>query len=806
MSSSREEDPVVTVVVEDEVGSAVSGGAENAAESSNNNNSVALDIPSSIMTSSMDHPNLAGAKDNNGNEQDGDFLLKIAEMRARGAPVPNQPYHPTDDDAASTNWTQQKLEKAEDNEVNELKIAMGVAPEKVSRDNQAPVMVVADPAIREKSQLKVTTKTLEVPAIKEVQVYILLGQSNMLGMGHVGQYPDDIAKDGTLQCAVHQKGLYPYLLLDHNNNTGDDDWKTSSTVRNVRVMDGKQGQSYKVFTNEFLTIHNGSRIGPEVGMGHVLEQSSHDHHNQPVMLLKSCIGNRSLGWDLLPPGSRRYVYGDQMYAGYKDSPAYWPKDEAKPDPIDWYAGKQYDSDVSHCQDVLANHLETYYPGATTYKVVGFFWWQGDKDRYTEAYGVHYEANLVRLIHQLRADFKAPDAKFVLATLGQTVMDDTKTDTEQTILKAMMAVDGNSGKHPEHLGNVATVYSHPLSKGGASNGHYNGNAETYMNVGEAMGQAMAELVLHQEESQIKLTTETPILTGSAAMLNIGTAILPSANQPNTTSDVPAPPPPLTRGQRGVQSMNRVPGAEAVYPDISRGNSQVTEPSSESLRNETSQLRPSRGGSGGNDGAFHDEETLFVATLVDENSSPDHENVLVEAKPAFDGFKAIVRNKRFKYVVALFVLLVLSVAIPVGLLLKKEDTETRFTTVNGTLVCGARGQRQTDYRGTTAITATGLTCQAWSSQSPWTHDYKPELYPSQDLGGHNFCRNPTRFGKDQRAYVVVLEITSRVAHAVLHCLQESVLLTRVISSFLYGNLFQFLCVKRWCYTTDPDIRWA
>jgi hypothetical protein len=29
--------------------------------------------------------------------------------------------------------------------------------------------------------------------------------------------------------------------------------------------------------------------------------------------------------------------------------------------------------------------------------------------------------------------------------------------------------------------------------GASNGHYNGNAETYMNVGEAMGKAMVELL-------------------------------------------------------------------------------------------------------------------------------------------------------------------------------------------------------------------------------------------------------------------------------------------------------------------------
>jgi hypothetical protein len=40
--------------------------------------------------------------------------------------------------------------------------------------------------------------------------------------------------------------------------------------------------------------------------------------------------------------------------------------------------------------------------------------------------------------------------------------------------------------------VASVYTYPLSKGGSSGGHYNRNAETYMNIGEAMGKAMVEL--------------------------------------------------------------------------------------------------------------------------------------------------------------------------------------------------------------------------------------------------------------------------------------------------------------------------
>ena len=61
-----------------------------------------------------------------------------------------------------------------------------------------------------------------------------------------------------------------------------------------------------------------------------------------------------------------------------------------------------------------------------------------------------------------------------------------------VLNAQMAVDGESGKYPDFKGNVASVYSHPLSKGGSSGGHYGGNAETYQNIGEALGRAMVGL--------------------------------------------------------------------------------------------------------------------------------------------------------------------------------------------------------------------------------------------------------------------------------------------------------------------------
>lgn len=313
---------------------------------------------------------------------------------------------------------------------------------------------------------------------KPVQVYILLGQSNMLGFGKIGAAD----KPGSLTHAVKEKKKYPYLVDDAGN------WTERKDVRNVRVMGSGTG-AMRQFNNEWMTIKKTKTIGPEFGIGHYVGHAT----DAPVMILKSCIGNRSLGWDLLPPGSERYEVEENgktmVYAGYKDSPAKWEKG-TEPKKIGWYAGMQYDGDVANAKKALAE-LDKYYPGAKKYEVAGFFFWQGDKDRYNAAHAGRYEQNLVHFIKTLRKDFNAPSAKFVCATLGQTKKG--AGGNEGKILEAQLAVDGNSGKYPEFKGNVASVYSNPFCHGGASNSHYGGNAETYMDVGEAMGRAMAELL-------------------------------------------------------------------------------------------------------------------------------------------------------------------------------------------------------------------------------------------------------------------------------------------------------------------------
>lgn len=162
----------------------------------------------------------------------------------------------------------------------------------------------------------------------------------------------------------------------------------------------------------------------------------------------------------------------------------------EPRPINWSAGLQYAGDVARAKYVL-ERLSEFYPGATSYEVAGFFWWQGDKDRYDAGHAAMYERNLVNLIAALRRDFNAPDARFVCATLGQTDKDNC-SGNEKLILEAMFAIS-DPMRHPELAGSVATVYTHPLILGGASNSHYNGDARTYMNVGLAMGEAMVRLL-------------------------------------------------------------------------------------------------------------------------------------------------------------------------------------------------------------------------------------------------------------------------------------------------------------------------
>ena len=92
---------------------------------------------------------------------------------------------------------------------------------------------------------------------KPVQVFILLGQSNMVGLGKI------TGGEGSLEQAVKEKKKYPYLVDDAGA------WVERKDVRYVQVMQGRGAGGMQLLKNEWMTV-SGGKMGPEFGIGHPL--------------------------------------------------------------------------------------------------------------------------------------------------------------------------------------------------------------------------------------------------------------------------------------------------------------------------------------------------------------------------------------------------------------------------------------------------------------------------------------------------------------------------------------------------------
>ena len=282
---------------------------------------------------------------------------------------------------------------------------------------------------------------------------------------------------GLLSTLVQTDGKFPHLVDDHGK------W----TVRNDVIY---KGMISAVAQGPLTVGIQGNTIGPETQFGHIMGY----FHDEPVLLIKASIGNRSLGWDYLPPGSERFTFNGRTYAGYKDTPDSWVEGEEKK-PVNWYAGKQYDEVVTAVHEVL-NNFGTLFPQYQKqgYEIAGFVWWQGHKDQ-GEPYASRYEQNLVRFIKCLREEFKVPKAPFVLATIGFNGW--KLAGPGLTVANGQLAMN-DAKKHPEFAGNVMCVESRDFWREvevspAAQDYHYNRNAETYMLVGDALGRGMVKLL-------------------------------------------------------------------------------------------------------------------------------------------------------------------------------------------------------------------------------------------------------------------------------------------------------------------------
>ncbi len=188
---------------------------------------------------------------------------------------------------------------------------------------------------------------------KPVQIFILLGSGSMIGTGSVA------GGEGSLENAVKIKKKYTYLISDAGT------WVQRNDTRFVRFM-----SDTGPLNNEWLTIKPGS-IGPEHGIGHVLG----NFIDAPVMILKACNGNRSLGWDLLPPGKASDTsWMVKSTLATKTRRTLGPRGLNHSRSIGTL-GSNNDFDVADVKKVQLADIGKYYPNAAKFEIAGFFFWE-----------------------------------------------------------------------------------------------------------------------------------------------------------------------------------------------------------------------------------------------------------------------------------------------------------------------------------------------------------------------------------------------------------------------------------------------
>lgn len=266
---------------------------------------------------------------------------------------------------------------------------------------------------------------------------------------------EDLLGKGDLEVVTKREKRFPWLI----------DEKGEWTVRgDVYYQDARIN-----FKGSPLgPTSNGRSIGPELGFGHVMGT----YHDEQVLLIKTAMGNRALGFDFRPPSSGRN------------------------DPNNKWESLEYTLMVEGVRKTL-DQIAEIVPGykGQGYEIAGFAWWQGHKDSFAPELIDEYEKNLVNLIKDVRKEFNVPSMPAVVATVG--FGGHNMADKFLRILKAQMAV-GDPKKHPEFAGTVASVdtrsFWREVDESPASQDyHYNRNAETYMLVGDALGRAMVELL-------------------------------------------------------------------------------------------------------------------------------------------------------------------------------------------------------------------------------------------------------------------------------------------------------------------------
>ena len=282
---------------------------------------------------------------------------------------------------------------------------------------------------------------------KPIKVFILAGQSNMQGQGVVSM-------DGE---------------RDYNGGKGNLVWsmKHSSSAAKMKPLQNDKGEwivrddvqiSYKVddtvrkggLTVGYTGYGGSSHIGPELGFGWVMG----DHFGEPVLLIKTAWGGKSLFVDFRPPSSGGEV------------------------------GPYYTKMVAEVHAALADL------GDQKYEIAGFVWQQGWNDMCTKGAIPEYAQNLVNLVKDLRKEFGLPDMPVVVGELGNG-----GPVTEGDMFDFRKAQEEGTGRIKNALFVKTTDFARPaeLSPNPSHGHHWSGNAESYFLIGDALGEGMKSLL-------------------------------------------------------------------------------------------------------------------------------------------------------------------------------------------------------------------------------------------------------------------------------------------------------------------------
>lgn len=306
-----------------------------------------------------------------------------------------------------------------------------------------------------------------------LRVFVLAGQSNMVGHGICeGTEPDSGQQiNGTLEWLVENvPSQYGHLKLNGSWTERSDVWIACNDEDLQPIMQRYGNLKPCHCGGDFN--QEGSQVGPELGFGDMVGKLNKGQGDK-VLLLKVAWGGKSLAVDFRPPSSGKEV------------------------------GPYYDAVLSTTRKTLAN-LTAYFPsvGASNFsvRISGLGWHQGWNDGCDAQMTAEYEFNLANFIRDIREDFNAPELPVSIAVSGMAGYEPgLRTD----IVNAQFAM-ANRTKYPEFEGNVASVETRiflrkPRPHSPSDFGfHWNNNAESLWLVGQAMGKAMVEMVLRDEE--------------------------------------------------------------------------------------------------------------------------------------------------------------------------------------------------------------------------------------------------------------------------------------------------------------------